>query len=382
MKLFLSILKWFFLTLFVLITGLYISGNQHLIKGVWIVYMHGDNTATIDDARFFDTRLVENGEPKPWPISKNYNTQKLSQELIKNLEETESVAFLIAKKGEIVYEQYWDGYSDTSHSNAFSASKSITTMLVQCAIQDGFIKSWDQKVTDFFPDIKGKFAAELTLRHLSTMTAGLSYNEHYKNPFDITAKTYYGPNVWDLMKEKVAVIKKPGSYEYQSGATQWLGMVLIKATGQHLADYASEKLWKPLGATHSAKWHTDGFMGTELAFCCFNSNARDFARFGQMLLQKGNYNGTQILDSNFVKMATKPFAVPYYGHSFWIYNELGTHVFAQRGILGQYIIVIPEHDLVIVRLGHQRGRKIDVHTTEFLAIVAEVLKQDRNGEFN
>lgn len=93
-----------------------------------------------------------------------------------------------------------------------------------------------------------------------------------------------------------------------------------------------------------------------------------------MMLQQGNYNGQQILDSSFVNFATKPFAVPHYGHSFWIYDKLGTHIYAQNGLLGQYIIVIPERDLVIVRLGHHPGKKVGVFNQVFVDIVTEVLK--------
>ncbi|MGB0918405.1 MAG: serine hydrolase domain-containing protein, partial [Flavobacteriales bacterium] len=302
-----------------------------------------------------------------------YNEKELSERLRTSLEETQSVAFLMAKGGELVYEEYWDDYSEASRSNSFSMAKSITTMLVQSAIQDGHIESWDEKAAKYLPELKGEFAEDLTLRHLSTMTAGLDFNEHYTNPFDITAKLYYGPDVANLMFEEVLVHEKPGSFEYQSGATQLLGLCVMRATEMPLATFASEKLWKPLGAKHSAEWHLDNEDGKELAFCCFNSNARDFARFGQMMLQKGNYNGNQILDSAFVEMATVPFDVPFYGHSFWIDDSYGTHIFYQRGILGQYIIVIPEHDLVVVRLGHMRLGSDKNHSIDFRVIVEEVL---------
>lgn len=374
MKKTVKIVGWIAPVILLLVSTAYLSGNQFLIKGLWAAYLHGNTSATISDAKFFDTRTVEAGEPQPWPVSADLNKTALSEKLRTSLEETRSVAFLIAKRGEIVYEEYWDGYGDDSRSNSFSMAKSITTMLVQCAIQDGFITGWDQKVVEFLPDLKGQYASELTLRNLSTMTAGLDFNEHYTNPFDITAKLYYGPNAEQLMMEHVPVVEKPGSYEYQSGATQILGLCLIKATGKPMADYASEKLWKPLGATHSAQWHLDSKDGKELAFCCFNSNARDFARFGQMLLHQGNFNGTQILDSSFVQMATVPFVEPFYGHGFWICDEYDTHIFYQRGILGQYIIVIPEFDMVIVRLGHERLGNDNNHTSDFRVIVEEVLK--------
>ncbi len=337
--------------------------------------MHGYNSASIGDSRFFDTRTIEAGAEIAWPIADDYNTAQLTQPLNDIFTEYGAVAYLVVKHGEIVYEQYWDGYSDTSHSNSFSMAKSITTMLTQCAIQDGFIESWDQPVTDFLPDLPGEFAYVLTLRHLTTMTAGLDFNEHYTNPFDITARLYYSDDVMKLMMDRVPVSKKPGEFEYQSGATQLLGMAVQKATGKNLADYASEKLWKPLGAANSAWWHLDSEEdGRELAFCCFNSNARDFARFGQMMLHQGHFNGTQILDSSFVAEATKPFAVPFYGRSFWLDNSHGVELFYQHGILGQYIIVIPERDMVVVRLGHHRGEKVDAHTNDLHTIVEESLK--------
>ncbi len=377
MKIVLNSLKILAVVLLLVVGGLYAAGNQFLLKGLWATYLHGDVTATIDDASYFDTRTIEAGAPQPWPLAANYNKMTLPAALRTSLERTESVAFLIVKAGEIEYEEYWDDYSDSSRSNSFSMAKSITTMLTQCAIQDGYIKGWDQKVIDYLPELKGEFASQLTLRNLSTMTAGLDFNEHYTNPFDITAKLYYGSDAGKLLFDNVPVDTVPGTYEYQSGATQLLGLCVMKATSSSLASYASEKLWKPLGAEHDAQWHLDSKDGKELAFCCFNTNARDFARFGQMMLHHGKWNGAQVLDSSFTAMATVGFDVPYYGHSFWVYDDEGTHIFYQRGILGQYIIVIPEHDLVIVRLGHAKEDPVNNHSQDFREIVKEVLALQR-----
>jgi len=374
MKTLFKALKWLVIVIGIAVVGLYVTGNQFLLKGVWAAYLHGNTSATISDAQFFSARTIEAGEANPWPLGPEYNKSELSERLRTSLEETRSVAFLIAKDGEIQYEEYWDSYSESSRSNSFSMAKSITTMLAQCAIQDGYIGSWDAKAIDFLPHLKGQFAEEVTLRNLSTMTAGLDFNEHYTNPFDITAKLYYGPDVEELLMNEVPVYREPGTFEYQSGATQLLGLAVMKAIDRPLADYASEKLWKPLGAAHSAEWHLDNEDGKELAFCCFNSNARDFARFGQMLLQHGNYNGSQILHSSFVDTATVPFAVPFYGHSFWMTDDYGSHVYYQRGILGQYIIVIPEYDMVVVRLGHHRQESINNHSRDFRVIMEEVMK--------
>ena len=375
MKTFWKVIKWLGFTLLTVVIVIRVSGNGHLIKGIWAVYLHGNSTATIDDDRFFDTRAIDidSNNTKPWLIHEEYNTSALSDTLKASLEKTQSIAFLVARGDSLIHEDYWDGYSDTSHSNIFSAAKAITTLLVQCAIQDGDIKSWDQNVTDFFPDLKGEFAKELKIKHLAAMTSGMHWEEDYKNPLGITAKIYYSDDVWEVIKTLPIDVKPGTEFEYQSGSTMLLGMVVIKATGKHLADYASETLWKPMNAEQTATWHIDHYMGTELGYCCFNSNARDLARFGKLNNHFGNWNGTQIIDSSFYEIAAKPGMVDYYGMGFWMSDRYDTPVFYHRGLLGQYIISIPEYKLVIVRLGESKGADDDKHTQLFHTIVDDVI---------
>lgn len=375
MKLLLRTLQTIIVLLIIVTIGLYLTGNDHLLKGVWATYLHGEKTATIDDDRFFDTRKVNATNPEPWPIDERYNSMTLSPELNSTLEETESVAFVVVKNDKLLYEQYWDGYSDTSHSNSFSMAKSITTILTEIAIEQGYITSWNEKVTTYLPELEGPYAKDLELWHLSTMTAGLQWNEHYTNPFDITARAYYGNDIASLMYREVPIVNQPGeSYEYQSGAPQLLGLVLAKATGQTVSEYASKVLWSNIGAMHDASWHLDHQNGQELTYCCFNSNARDFARLGKLMTNYGNWNGNQILDSAFVAKASHGVGVDYYGWSFWIYNDLNTPVYYFRGILGQYVIVFPEKDLVVCRLGKRRLENDDHHPKDFKVIAEESLK--------
>ena len=349
------------------------TGNTHLFKGVWACYLHGTAGPTIDDARFFDTHLIAAGNEKwQWPVSSNYNKQPLSQTLQSHFKETGTVAFLVIHNDSILSENYWDGYSDSVLSNSFSMAKSVTTMLAEIAIEKGIFQGWHQKVKSFLPELKGDYADELELWHLSTMSSGLRWEENYKSPFTITAVTYYGPDVQAEMRD-LPISSEPGKkFIYQSGSPELLAFCLMKATGKTLADLASEWLWKPLGAEHDAKWHTDS-KGTELAWCCFNSNARDFARFGKLMLHNGNWNGKQILDSSFTQMATKPALDDAYGYSFWLGSTQGVKAFFQWGLGGQYIITIPEYNTVIVRLG---GKDIVAnHRSEYCKImVDEVLK--------
>lgn len=373
MKRFLKILAGIAILILVLAIGAKLTGNGYLIKGVWASYLHGNNSATIDDAKYFDTHKVEAGNnPSLWPLHSQYNKQQLPAALQSMLSKTETVSFVVVKNDSIITEQYWEGYSDSSQSNSFSMAKSIVTMLTQIAIQKGILLDWHQKVKSILPGINGPHAAELELWHLSTMSSGLLWNEEYKDPFSVTAKAYYGDDVKGLMNS-LPIVDVPGKVDnYQSGSTQLLGLCLMQATGKSLADLASEWLWKPLQAQRAAKWHVDA-KGTELAYCCFNTNARDFARFGKMMLHQGNWNGTQILDSSFVKMATSPVLAPHYGYSFWLYDAHGVKVFAQRGILGQYIITIPQYNTVIVRLGRHCLRDESNFPTDFKVIVDEVL---------
>lgn len=357
------------------IIGLFITGNEFLVKGVWATYLHGEKTATIDDDRFFDTRKVVASNPQPWPIHEKYNSVELSEALSSTLEETESVAFVVVKNGQLLYEQYWDGYSDTSHSNSFSMAKSIATILTEIAIEQGHISSWNENVNTFIPELEGPYASELKLWHLSTMTAGLQWNEHYTNPFDITARAYYGNDIASLLYREVPVVNKPGEvYNYQSGAPQLLGLVLSNATGKTVSEFASEVLWSKIGAMQDASWHLDHENGNELTYCCFNSNARDFARLGKLMLNYGNWDGTQILDSAFVAKAVQGVGIDFYGWSFWVYNDLNTPLFYFHGILGQYVIVYPEKDLVVCRLGKRKLEDVDNHPQDFKVIAQESLK--------
>ncbi len=356
--------------------GLWLSGNDYLFKGIWATYLHGEKSATINDARFFETRRIPAGEGQAWPLSKEYNQIPLSDSLKHYLEKSRSIAFLAIQSDSIISEHYWGFGSTSSHSNSFSMAKSISTMLAQIAVQKGAFASWDDPVTKYLPELSGPYADKLLLKHLANMTAGLDWNEHYTNPFDITARAYYGDDIEETILEHVKVSREPGThYEYQSGATQALGLCLMQATGKSLAELASEWLWKPLGAEQPAFWHLDSEDGKELAYCCFNSNARDFARFGKLLLHHGQWKGQSLLDSSFVREATSPKLVDFYGRSFWLdHKSQPEKVFYMRGILGQYVIVVPERDLVIVRLGHERYENIDHHPKDFYVYLRESLK--------
>ncbi|WP_103864914.1 serine hydrolase [Aquimarina sp. I32.4] len=339
---------------------LYIFDYDYILKGIRVVYMTGHTTAYIDDYSYFDNHTIEKGDTAiPWALHHDYNKTKATDRLSVTNEQLGTVAFMIIKNDSIWYEKYAEGYSKDSKTNSFSMAKSIVTAMLGKAIMDGYIKSLDQPLSDFFPEFSQGLAAKTTVGDLSSMSSGLDWIEHYTNPFSITARAYYDPNIRNVMLG-LNIVNEPGQeYEYLSGNTQLLGMVVEKATGKTLSAYLSESFWKPMGMEHEALWQLDSEdSGMEKAYCCIASNARDFARFGTLFKNKGVFAGKRILPEEFVEIATRPKFEngSMYGYGLWLSNHMNKRIFAMRGILGQYVICIPEDNLVIVRLGHNRGK--------------------------
>lgn len=319
----------------------------------------------IDQYPIFENRTVKAGDPQPWIQSEAYNTVSIPEKYLPVFEQLGTVAYVIIKDSTLLFEQYWEDYSPESHSNSFSMAKSIVSLAIGAAIDDGFIKDVDQPVSDFFPEFQGYNGKPLTLRHLLTMSAGVDFDEAYSSPFSPTTKLYYGDDLQQIafgMKE----IEEPGvNFIYQSGVTQLLAFIVEKATGKNISSYVSRKFWTPMNAEEDALWSLDKKDGIEKAYCCFNSNARDFARFGQLILNEGEWNGEQLISSSYLKEATTPdtslLFKEYnetnhcYGFQFWHLSYNGMEIPYMRGILGQYIFIIPDLNAVVVRLGHKRS---------------------------
>lgn len=346
-----------------------VSGKTYLFKAVWY------NFADIDDYKVFSNNTVTTAEHQPWPVSTSYNQPKLPANLRQLLEKIQSIALVAIKNDSLLYEEYWDGYTDSSWSGSFSVAKSITSLLMGAALKDSSISSLQDPVGKYLPEFNQGEKAKVKLIDLLTMSSGTDFNEAYADPLSITTELYYG---FDAYKTATGVnmINTPGSlHKYKSGDTQLLGLVIEKATKKSLSAYAAEKLWHPLGAEHPALWSADHTGGHIKAYCCFNSNARDFARIGQLMLDSGRWKGTEIISPEYYSASVTPCMIPdesgipcnYYGYQWWIYPGK-EKIFYARGILGQYIIVIPSKDLVLVRLGKKRGeREAVTHSLEEVA---------------
>jgi len=354
-------------------------GYDYLFNAVRFTYLKGKSGPNIDDGYLFPKSPIINGIAQPWPQDSMYNKQKLSVELLNHLNKTQTASFLVIKNGNLLSENYWENYHQATLTNSFSMAKTVTVMLAQMAVQDGKLRNMNQKLSDFFPDFKkDKFGKDCTLKDLATMESGLDWEENYQNPLKPNAKAYFGNNMaqWILHKKFKA---KPGSqFEYQSGTTQLLGFAVREAIGMPLGAYASVKLWQPLGMEYPAYWGMDQKDGMEKAYCCVNATSRDFAKLGQLLLNNGQWNGTQILDSDFVQEMTKgtKLSKGAYGWGIWTNEDAKIKHYYLRGLYGQYVICIPEYDMIIVRTGSSRNEDKDEkgRPQEVAFFVDEVVK--------
>lgn len=355
MKFFKTLLKFILGLIVVGVLLLFITDYEYILKGVRVVYMTGHTTAFIDDHVYFENTVIDKGQSQPWPKHSQYNTVAPTAALTRTNEQLGTVAFLIIKNDSLWYEDYAEDYGPESTTNSFSMAKSITSALLGKAIQDGYIKSLDQPIGEFYPKFKD---AKTTVGDLASMASGLDWEESYKSPFSVTARAYYDDDLAETILNQ-NVTETPGqSFKYLSGNTQLLGMIIQKATGQPLAQYLEKSFWKPLGMEQNALWQMDDQTNKLVkTYCCIASNARDFARFGKLYKNNGRWNGEQILPSGYVAQSIVPRfeAHPEYGYGFWLSDHKDKQIFVMRGILGQYVITIPEDDLIIVRLGHQRG---------------------------
>lgn len=360
-------IKYTFGILILLTLLIYISPIGYLIPGLAKIYGTGHTTAFLEDYELFENATVKaSNEPIDWEKHKNYNQIPLSEEIKEAHQTYKSVAYLIIHKDSLLHESYYDGYSSKSKSNSFSMSKSFVSAMLGKAIDQGYITSINQKVSDFYPQYNASYGADLTVGDLSSMSSGLDWKEEYYLPINITTESYFTDDLEELILSR-EIISQPGKeFIYLSGNTQLLGMVVKKAIGKPLSEYFSESFWQPMNAMEDALWQVDGKKNElEKAYCCFATNAKDFARMGKLYKDYGKWNGEQLLDSTFIAISTKPRfdESPEYGYGWWLTEYKGEKGFAMRGHLGQYVIVFPTSDLIIVRLGHLKGPSINAHDT-------------------
>ena len=296
------------------------------------------------------------------------------------MEETTTQAFIVIDDGAIVYQRYLNDAEGDTLTTSFSAAKSFVTALVGIAVEEGSIESIDDPITDYLPELAERDPrfAEITIEDLMMMAAGMDYQAFKPTIWDSDdfLTTYY-PDQRKAALEFTEIVDPPGKYfQYNKYYPQFLGLILERATGMSVTGYMQQRLWNPLGTEYGGSWSLDSEQsGFEKMESGLNARAIDFAKFGQLYLNGGNWDGVQVISSQWVADSTQVdlsthteayYAVDgqtiygrlggYYRYMWWgmLRSEDG-YDFAARGDHGQFIYVAPSKNLVIVRIGYEWG---------------------------
>lgn len=384
MKKIAPILKKLFAILAILLAGLYISGYGYLIElGAKVIEL-GRTSAGLEDYIYFDSREIQKSDrPQQWALHPDYNLVPATSKLQKLHQDYKTVAFLVIKNDSIWHEQYYEGFGKDSKTNSFSMVKTIVAACLAKAIEEGDIEGFDQKAKDFIPWLKGPYAGALTVGNLATMSSGLKWKEDYENLLTITPRTYISRDIVSVMKT-LPIETVPGErFVYQSGSTQLLSLVLTAATGETISDLVRRYFWNPLGAHADANWRLDSAEnGVEKSYCCFNSNARDFARFAALFKNGGIWNDNQLISADYVQKSITPQFEngQDYGYGWWLGSHMGKRYYSMRGHNGQYTIVFPDEDIIVVRLGHAQLPDLPGvrHSVDYLSYMEEAFAMLNN----
>lgn len=265
-----------------------------------------------------------------------------------------SAALLVVHDGKLRLERYGLGFDASGRWTSFSVAKSMTSTLVGVAIRDGHIKSMDEKVSTYIPEMKGSAYDDVSIRQLLTMTSGVRWNEDYADATsDVATFNKHQPEQGvDALVSYMRRLPReapPGTrWNYNTGETNLVGILVSQATKKPLATYLSEKIWAPAGMEQQATWLLNK-TGQEISGCCIQAAARDYARFGQFILGGARVNAQSVVPEGWLAEATTTRAdigQPNrgYGYQWWTYAD-GS--FAARGIFGQGIFIDPKRKLVI-----------------------------------
>ena len=293
---------------------------------------------------------------------------------------------LILHNGDVRYERYALGHSPEKRWTSFSVAKSFTSSLVGIAIKEGYIKSLDDSVSDYVKGMKGSAYDNVTIAQLLTMTSGVQWNEDYGDPQSDVAKfsTHVGsnglPSIVSYMRKLPRAYPAGEQWQYSTGETNLIGVLVSEATGSTLSHYLTEKIWKPFGMESQASWLLSP-DGIEMSGCCIQASLRDFARYGLFVLEDGKIDGASILPEGWFAAATIEQAdIGYpgvgYGYQWWIFAD-GS--FAARGIFGQTIFIDRKRQLVVAFNGNwpkATESELDKQRSEFIESVVGRIDQE------
>lgn len=356
---------------------------------VYVYRLITQNVADVFDYQLYSNRTIK-GADSTFQFPKN-----LQQEYVENLfqervlqsgfnsfdewaEKSQTTALIFIRKDTILYEAYFNGFDRDSYFHSQSMAKSFISFLIGAAIDEGLIHDINDPMTKYIPELlqRDQRFKKITIKHLLEMRSGLRYNTSFlpdtyiHAPWHDEAIGYYHPNVRKLLLKKVEIATEPGEvFQYCNYNTSYLGLILERTTQKTVSEYLEEKLWSRImeyDALFSIDSEKSGFeyMPSRLI-----ARAIDYARFGRLYLNEGNWNGNQIISKNWVLQSTRedkslPRSIlpewfgdgckrVYYGYQWWGHaNCDSTFQFAASGNLGQNIYVIPEKEIIIVHCGN------------------------------
>jgi CubicO group peptidase (beta-lactamase class C family) len=341
---------------------------------------------------FFLTRTVRAGThvhalERGRPLAAFEPGGSRADEFERFLKDERARGVLVLQDGRIRLERYVSPDTPTTRWNSFSVAKSITSTLVGAAMKDGAIRSLDDPVTRYIRGLRGSVYDAVTVRQLLTMTSGVKWNEDYTDPHSDVAQMYAQPPDpgFDMTVSYVRKLQReapPGTkWVYKTSETNLVGVLVQEATRKHLADYLSEKIWRPYGMQRDAEWMIDD-VGDEQGGCCLAMTLDDYGRFGQFILDGARINGTSIVGDNWLPEATRtqvstgaPGAG--YGYQWWTRDD-GT--FEGRGIYGQTLHIESARRLVVVinsATEQPTGRASGLARQAFIAAVGTELDAER-----
>lgn len=294
--------------------------------------------------------IAPSATPLPLPQGKPLNIPGIDAYMAQQ----RAAGIVILQDGKVRFERYGLGFDKDGRWTSFSVAKSFTSTLVGAAIQDGYIKSLDDKVSQYIPDLRGSAYDDVSIRQLLMMSSGVKWNEDYEDPNSDVAK-FNNAKPEPGMDATVSYMRKlprahPAGevWHYNTGETNLIGVLVSSATKKPLAEYLQEKVWQPAGMAAPATWLL-GASGHEIAGCCLQAATRDYARFGLFVLANGKVGGKQIVPPDWFGQATtkqKDIGQPGrgYGYQWWTYDDGAV---AAQGIFGQGIFIDRKRGLVI-----------------------------------
>jgi CubicO group peptidase (beta-lactamase class C family) len=333
--------------------------------------------------KLYPTRKVERGQ-KVYPLPKNLTDlsgveYKIDGQIYSTtdfIRHNRVAGLLVIRDDEIITEEYSLGNSENSRWISFSVTKSVVSMLLGAAIQDGYIRSVDDKVSDYIPHLKGTTYADATIKNVLQMASGTQWNEDYADPnSDVNTMPRTVLALLNMIGNKPRVAEPGDKFNYNTGETNLVGAIVRAAIGNNLSSYLSFKIWMPFGMESDAVWMLHGPGQGEMGGCCINATLRDYGRLGLFAMQDGVLaDGTRVLPANWMKDSTTPSkGYAGYGYLWW----LGNDDYSARGVFGQLIYINPELNLVVAMHSawDQAGsRDYYAHRDAFVNALVEQIK--------